>query len=162
MKYFAAFLPILALASAQPIAKRHQGVKIQSTANGRCLSPKAPNTESSLVVAIDCDGAQAWDINPGSGSVILSGTDLALDAGSGNEDNEDLTVQKSTPGAFQQTWYLTDDGRMAITNGVQCLDQGNDTEGTQTYRCYPGNTNQEWHILNADGSVAASASNNEQ
>jgi len=31
---------------------------------------------------------------------------------------------QSYPGLFQQTWYLTADGRIAITGGNQCLDEG--------------------------------------
>ncbi|WVQ94570.1 hypothetical protein IAU59_001650 [Kwoniella sp. CBS 9459] len=158
MKYFAAVLPLLALASASPIVKRYQGVKIQSVANGRCITPKAPNVETSLVVAIDCDRAQGWDISPGSGSIILSGTNLALHAKTGTEDHEKLTVEESSPGAFQQTWYLTDDNRIAITGGTQCLDQGNTAEGTQIYQCTPDNINQEWHILEADETASASES----
>ena len=37
-------------------------------------------------------------------------------------------------------WYLTDDNRIAITGGDQCLDEGDN--GVQTYQCTTGNTNQ--------------------
>jgi hypothetical protein len=37
-------------------------------------------------------------------------------------------------------WYLTDDQRIAITGGNQCLDEGDN--GIQTYQCTTGNTNQ--------------------
>jgi hypothetical protein len=51
-----------------------------------------------------------------------------------------LQVWDSYPGLYQQTWYYTDDNRIAITGGTQCLDEG--TNGIQTYQCTPGNTNQ--------------------
>jgi hypothetical protein len=37
-------------------------------------------------------------------------------------------------------WYWTDDNRIAITGGTQCLDEGDD--GIQIYQCTTGNTNQ--------------------
>lgn len=49
-------------------------------------------------------------------------------------------IWDSYPGLFQQTWYLTDDKRIAITGGDQCLDEGDN--GIQTYQCTTGNTNQ--------------------
>ena len=38
------------------------------------------------------------------------------------------------------SWYFTDDDRLAITGGVQCLDEGDN--GVQTYSCETGNGNQ--------------------
>lgn len=90
MQYLVSLLPFLATAAfASPIIKRADNQLIQSTLSGRCLSPPsgaagvadgAVGIETN-VVTIDCDDAAAWNISPGSGSVILSGTDYALDAG---------------------------------------------------------------------------------
>lgn len=55
-------------------------------------------------------------------------------------NNQGLKLWTCYPGLFQQTWYYTDDRRIAITGGNQCLDEG--TNGVQTYQCTPGNTNQ--------------------
>ena len=38
-----------------------------------------------------------------------------------------------------RSWYYTTDNRIAIYNGNQCLDDGNDI---QLYQCTTGNTNQ--------------------
>jgi hypothetical protein len=36
----------------------------------------------------------------------------------------DVQTWTSYPGLAAQTWYLTADGRIAITGGNQCLDEG--------------------------------------
>ncbi|OCF33769.1 hypothetical protein I316_04481 [Kwoniella heveanensis BCC8398] len=134
-----------------PIAKRYTGVKIQSFRNGLCLSPIGRSVGNGVPVGtIDCYQARTWDINPGSGSITVSGfEDYVLDAGSGNTNGEKLKTWQSYPGLFQQTWYLTDDRRIAITGGNQCLDQGNNDSGTQTWQCYPDNINQIWTLVDA-------------
>lgn len=44
------------------------------------------------------------------------------------------------------SWYYTDDNRIAITGGNQCLDD--DGSRLQTYQCTTGNTNQsEWNAV---------------
>ena len=42
------------------------------------------------------------------------------------------------------SWYLTDDNRIAITGGDQCLDEGD--QGIQTWQCTTGNTNQVFYV----------------
>ncbi|KAK6905226.1 hypothetical protein I203_106046 [Kwoniella mangroviensis CBS 8507] len=129
MFFLASLLSLLALSSASPIHKRYSSVKIQSNRNGQCLSPQGDALANGVRVGtLPCDQAKTWDIDPGSGSVILSGTNLALDAGTGNDNNEIVKLWTSYPGLYQQTWYLTDDARIAITGGTQCLDQGSDQE----------------------------------
>lgn len=44
------------------------------------------------VVAMECASAAGWDISPGSGSVVLTGTNLALDAGVNPSNNGALKV----------------------------------------------------------------------
>lgn len=140
---FAALLTILpALALAGPINKRYTGVGIQSGRNGNCLTLPAGTAPSNGVFLTtgSCATATKWDINPGSGSVVITGTNFALDAGTNPSNNVAAKVWTSYPGLSQQTWYLTGDNRIAITGGTQCLDQGDN--GPQTYTCTTGNTNQ--------------------
>ncbi|WWC85822.1 uncharacterized protein L201_000689 [Kwoniella dendrophila CBS 6074] len=154
MLFLISLLPLLALSTfASPIKldKRYTAVKIQSSRNSLCLSPEGDAIGNGVRVGtVSCDKAKTWQINEGSGSIILTGSNFALDAGTGNDNNEIVKLWQSYPGLYQQTWYLTDDNRIAITNGHQCLDQGNDQEGTQTYACNTGNVNQEWHVLEGD------------
>jgi hypothetical protein len=90
MQYLLSLLPFLATAAlASPIVKRADNQLIQSTVSGRCLSPPSgaagvANGQVGIetnVVTVDCNDAAAWNISPGSGSVILTGTNYALDAG---------------------------------------------------------------------------------
>jgi hypothetical protein len=139
-----ALLAVLAgeLVVGSPLQKRFSNSVIQSGRNGQCLSlpaGTAPSNGVTLVTA-NCNTATRWDINPGSGSVIVSGTNFALDAGVPQGNNAIAKVWQSYPGSQQQTWYLTADNRIAVTGGNQCLDQGDN--GPQTYQCTPGNTNQ--------------------
>lgn len=151
-----AVLPPLLCATASPIAKRYTGVKIVSGRDGKCLAAAPKTSVGSAVTSVDCNSNPSypmlWDINPGSGSVVLSGTDLALDAGSSPGNNGGLKVWTSYPGLYQQTWYLTGDNRIAITGGDQCLDEGDN--GIQTYQCTTGNTNQ---VFNVGGSTTTSS-----
>lgn len=152
-----ALLSIASLATASPLPearslnKRYTRVQIQSNRNGECLVPEGAKWGNGFqVITKPCYQATWWDINPGSGSILLSGTSMALDAGTGTENNEIVKIWQSYPGLFQQTWYLTPDNRIAITGGDQCLDQGDN--GPQTYQCTTGNTNQIWYIIEGVGS----------
>ncbi|WVQ82860.1 hypothetical protein IAT38_004995 [Cryptococcus sp. DSM 104549] len=150
-------LPLLACVTASPIEKRYSGVKIQSYRDGKCLTPSNKNYGNGVsVTTVGCGQAATWDINPGSGSVVLHGTGFALDAGTGRDNNEGVKIWQSYPTLFQQTWYLTDDKRIAITGGNQCLDEGDN--GPQTYQCTPYNTNQVWNIVGGGGTPSSSAS----
>nr|XP_018266051.1 uncharacterized protein I303_00020 [Kwoniella dejecticola CBS 10117]OBR88209.1 hypothetical protein I303_00020 [Kwoniella dejecticola CBS 10117] len=136
--------------AAHPLSKRYSGIKIQSYRSLRCLSPVGRPSDwkdGTRVTSVPCETAVKWDVSPGSGSILISGTNWALDAGTGDQDNAIIKIWHSYPGLFQQTWYLTDDNRIAITGGSQCLDEGQN--GPQTYTCVTGNTNQVWTILGA-------------
>jgi hypothetical protein len=94
-----------------------------------------------------------WDFSLGENpSVQLSGTNYCLDAGTNPHNNGPAKVWECQPGVPQQkyvvpwasssieaecwhSWYLTNDGRFAITGGNQCLDWTNGS-GTslQTYQ----------------------------
>jgi hypothetical protein len=142
MQYLLSLLPFLATAAfASPVIKQADNQLIQSTLSGRCLSPPSGAAGVAVgaigietnVVTVDCNDAAAWNISPGSGSVILSGTDYTLDAGENPGSTGGLKVSDnigavliillytSYPGLQQQTWYLTDDNHIAITGGNQCL-----------------------------------------
>ncbi|WVQ64200.1 uncharacterized protein L199_002362 [Kwoniella botswanensis] len=139
---------------ASPLTKRYSSVKIQSYRSLKCLSPVALPAEwedGTRVTTVNCTSAVEWDINPGSDSILISGTNWALDAGTGDQDTAIIKIWQSYPGLFQQTWYLTDDDRIAITGGTQCLDEG--INGPQTYTCIDGNTNQVWNIIGTTPSV---------
>ncbi|WVQ80077.1 hypothetical protein IAT38_002178 [Cryptococcus sp. DSM 104549] len=149
-------LSALALTSAAPtgpspaLSKRYSGVLIQSFHSGLCLSRYGPRpTDGTPVQTVDCQYADRWDISPGSGSIIVTGTNYALDAGTGTENNEPVKIWTSYPGLFQQTWYYTDDNRIAITGGDQCLDEAYAAGhgGLQTYQCTTGNTNQIFTVI---------------
>ncbi|ODN73686.1 hypothetical protein L202_07232 [Cryptococcus amylolentus CBS 6039] len=144
-----ALLPLLALASASPIQKRYSGVKIKSGLGDHCLTPLFGQfQEGTPITTAGCADAKTWDINPGSGSVLLHGTEFAMDAGTGTDNHEIVKLWTSYPGLFQQTWFYTDDNRIAITGGNQCLDET--SAGPQTYECTPWNDNQVWHIVEVD------------
>ncbi|KAI9636615.1 ricin B-like lectin [Dioszegia hungarica] len=146
-----ALLPLLALVSATPIHKR-DGTLIRSGRDGQCLALEGlPGVQryglvknGTPVITRDCLGANTWFINRGSGSITIPGTNFALDIGLNPGNNGALKVWESYPGSPQQTWYLTDDNRIAQTGGNQCLDEGDN--GVQTYQCTTGNTNQVWYI----------------
>lgn len=114
---YTALLALLPLIAATPISKRATNQHIFSGRDGRCLTPDVPlNAKSSItsgtpVVSKDCSQAFAWDINYGSGSVFVSGTNFALDAGSTPGNNGALKVWQSYPGIFQQTYacFLLDE-----------------------------------------------------
>ncbi|WWC86610.1 uncharacterized protein L201_001487 [Kwoniella dendrophila CBS 6074] len=133
--------------TSSPLEKRYTGVRIQSYRDGKCLSPASTNFANDVqVISVNCSQALRWNINPGSGSIILQqNTNFVLDAGTGTDNNEIVKLWQSYPTLFQQTWYLTTDQRIAITGGNQCLDEG--PNRPQTYQCYTGNTNQIWNIL---------------
>ncbi|WWC62264.1 uncharacterized protein I303_104860 [Kwoniella dejecticola CBS 10117] len=152
-------LPLLALVDASPVNKRFTSAKIVSGRDGKCLGVQSPPGVGSAVVSVSCAGTNYftnWDINPGSGSVILSGTGLALDAGTNPGNNGALKVWTSYPGLYQQTWYLTGDNRIAITGGNQCLDEG--VNGIQTYQCTTGNTNQVFNVGGGGPTPSSSSS----
>ncbi|WRT64500.1 uncharacterized protein IL334_001432 [Kwoniella shivajii] len=142
---FITLISLLSLVTSSPVAKRYSAVKIRSARDNKCLSPFGNKwVAGTQVTIVDCTSAARWDINPGSGSIILHGSTFALDAGAGNANNELVKLGNSAPGSFAQTWYLTTDDRIAITGGTQCLDEG--INAPQTYQCSSGNTNQVWIV----------------
>lgn len=140
-------LALGASARPAPLTKRYQGVWIVSGRDGKCLAAAPKTGYGSEVNTVDCAETAwvtLWDIDEGSGSVLLHGTELALDAGENPVDGGALKVWTSYPGLYQQTWYLTPDNRIAITGGTQCLDEGDD--GAQVWTCTTGDDNQVWYV----------------
>jgi hypothetical protein len=85
-----ALLP-LCLASPTPIKRaEYSGIRLVSGRDGSCLFLGAANGGGYQVTAVDCNAlgeSPGWDISKGSGSVIATGTNLALDAGSAPGNN---------------------------------------------------------------------------
>lgn len=98
---------LLATATASPvnIAKRANNQLIFSGRDQLCLSPQggaaavAANQvgNGTPLITMACDQAAGWDISPGSGSVILTGTNFAMDAGSTPGNNGQLKVGPPSP-----------------------------------------------------------------
>ena len=102
-----ALLPFLGSALAAPLNKRDTGVFIYSGRDNKCLSLPAGQSagDGTPVVSADCNGpgVSKCDINRGSGRVVLSGTNYALDIGLSPGNNGALKVWTSYPTAAQQT-----------------------------------------------------------
>lgn len=104
---FPTFL-LASFASAAPhLHPRDTGVLIYSGRDGRCLSLPAgfQPGDGTPVVSVDCNGGgvSRWDINRGSGSIVLTGTKYAMDIGLSPSNNGPLKIWTSYPGAPQQT-----------------------------------------------------------
>jgi len=138
------------LALAAPLTKRITTGKIYAN-DGTCLGLTGSTdfADGTPVGSVDCTsaGAISWVFSANQPtSFFPEGTNqYALDAGSDPENFGKLKLWTSYPGLTQQTWYYTNDNRIAIYNGNQCLDDGN---GIQTYQCTTGNTNQIFNTGN--------------
>jgi hypothetical protein len=95
---------IPALVTCSPIEKRYTATVIRSGRTGTCLTVQGTQiSDGSLLTVGPCATATKWDINPGSGSVVVSGTKYALDAGLNPGNNVAAKVWTSYPGSPQQT-----------------------------------------------------------
>lgn len=112
MRYLLALLPLLAsVAYASPVSKRATNQVIQSANSNLCISPASGaagvakgNVGNNVpLVSISCDDAATWDISRGSGSIILDGTNYAIDAGENPGDNGALKVSLQDPRALRTT-----------------------------------------------------------
>lgn len=99
-----ALLPFLALSSASPVNKRASSRLIESgRAGGFCLSVEGGRaavaagtvTNGTPVTTLACAAASYWDISKGSGSVVVSGTNYALDIGLQPGNNGALKVSQA-------------------------------------------------------------------
>ena len=66
----------------------------------------------------DCNGtnAQKWIINRGTTAVQVAGTNYCLDAGTTPGNGVQMKIWQCYSGLLQQTWYYTDDNRIALQN----------------------------------------------
>ncbi|KAL1408566.1 hypothetical protein Q8F55_005379 [Vanrija albida] len=119
--------------------------------NNKCLDVRGNVVENGTPVQVyDCNGsaAQSWVVAKGSTSVQLAGTNFCLDASSSPGNGVPLKIWQCYPGLTQQTWWYTDDNRLAVQGQGQCIDltNGDLTNGVQqqTWQCTNGNTNQIW------------------
>ncbi|KAF9449375.1 carbohydrate-binding module family 13 protein, partial [Macrolepiota fuliginosa MF-IS2] len=99
----------------------------------------------------DCNASNAQDwvfARPEPTSLkVWSGT-YCLDAGSTPRNGVGVKIWECFDNLPAQTWFYTDDNRIALYNPDLCLDltDGNSTNGNeiQTWQCTDGNKNQEW------------------
>lgn len=96
--------PIKLDLATRALSKRYTGVRIISDAHNNCLSVEGGATRQTFenglrVVSLPCDDASLWDINHGSGSILVSANNgFALDAGENPSNNGDLKIWTSYPG----------------------------------------------------------------
>ncbi|KAF8890494.1 ricin B lectin domain-containing protein [Infundibulicybe gibba] len=117
----------------------------------KCLDVRGAVLANGTPVQIfDCNGtpAQNWVINSGPTSVALNGTGFCLDAGSTPGNNVGMKIWQCFNGLPAQSWFYTDDKRIALAGQGQCLDLTNgdltNSNQVQTFKCTDGNTNQIW------------------
>ena len=111
--------------SASPI-KRANNQLIVSTRDNKCLSPAggaAAVTTGQVgngtpLVTLDCAQAAGWDISPGSGSVVLTGTNYAMDAGSAPGNNGQLKVCPSGLERSKRSEVVSDGFRLKNRLGL--------------------------------------------
>ncbi|KAJ3561320.1 hypothetical protein NP233_g10267 [Leucocoprinus birnbaumii] len=118
----------------------------------KCLDVRGSKyTDGTPVDIFDCNGtaAQNWVIQPGTTQVKLAGKNFCLDAGSPKNGSK-MKIWTCYPGLPAQTWYYTDDKRIALKNQGFCLDL---TDGVsenfqvmQVWKCSSGNVNQIWSV----------------
>lgn len=107
---------------------------------------------------------QQFDIHRGSGAITLAGglgdvptSRLCMDAGDNGAAGNPGKIFTCYPGLFQQTFYFTDDGRIAVQGGSTCLrviDQDYITPNkplgtlatTLFEQCTTGDNNEFWTI----------------
>jgi len=116
---------------------------------GKCLDVQGNVQEDGTPVQVfDCNGstAQQWLIAHGNTQVKLAGTNFCLDAGSNPANFVGMKIFQCFEGLPQQSWFYTDDERIAVTNMGLCLDvpNGNLTNGQQlqTFTCTDNDQNQ--------------------
>ncbi|KXN87394.1 Endo-1,4-beta-xylanase A [Leucoagaricus sp. SymC.cos] len=119
----------------------------------KCLDVRESGFADGTPVDIfDCNGtpAQNWVIQPGTTQVKLAGYNLCLDAGVNPMNGTKMKIWTCYPGLPAQTWYYTDDKRIALKGKGFCLDLTNGSSENfnvvQVWKCTNGNTNQIWSV----------------
>jgi hypothetical protein len=102
-----AFVALLSVTLAAPttIQKRFAGAHIRSGRTNTCLTLQSGSAvvDGSLLQLGNCATATKWDINPGSGTVFVTGTTFVLDAGLPPTNNAVAKVWSFIPSTPQQT-----------------------------------------------------------
>lgn len=121
---------------------------------GKCLDiGDSTPRDGSPVDVYDCSSARAsqqtWTLSRGSTQVQLAGTNFCLDATTATPgDGQKLKIWQCYRGLGAQTWYFTDDNRIAVQDSGKCLDltDGSTANGNvmQVWSCSSGNNNQVW------------------
>ncbi|ODN84167.1 hypothetical protein L202_00169 [Cryptococcus amylolentus CBS 6039] len=90
-----ALLPLLALISATPLPRSdkdfYQGVKLKNEVGNFawCLTPYNEHWHDGTNLTSNyCSEGELWDIHRGSGSILVHGTEWALDSGTAKEDGD--------------------------------------------------------------------------
>ncbi|KAF9446432.1 carbohydrate-binding module family 13 protein, partial [Macrolepiota fuliginosa MF-IS2] len=117
----------------------------------KCLDVRGSRFVDGTPVEIyDCNGtnAQNWVIQPGTTRVKVAGQNFCLDAGADPLDGTKMKIWTCYPDLPAQTWYYTDDKRIALKHQGQCLDltdgSSKDYNVMQVWKCTNGNMNQIW------------------
>ena len=156
------YLAVLAIALAPAFAAPLDGFVARQTPAGTTLHPNGDLTrclsaatsvvagEPGARITIDaCDGAspQTWVINNGETTVKYTGANSCVTAG-GLSDGARLYLEACIPNQVTQTFYYTNDLRIAVENQGLCVDlpSGDKTPGNalQVWTCTDNNTNQIW------------------
>jgi hypothetical protein len=91
-------LAILGRASPIPQQDSSSSMLIESARDGKCLAPSSNVLENGTqIISVDCGTAALWDIVQGSGSIILSGTNFAIDLGLQPGNNGPIYVSQPLP-----------------------------------------------------------------
>ncbi|KIJ54205.1 carbohydrate-binding module family 13 protein [Sphaerobolus stellatus SS14] len=117
----------------------------------KCLDVRGAVFEDGTPVQIfDCNDtpAQRWILNRDTTQVTLAGTNFCLDAGTTPGNNTPMKIWECFLGLTQQTWFYTDDNRIALQGQGQCLDLTNgiltNSNQVQIFQCTDLDTNQIW------------------
>ncbi|KAJ8514796.1 hypothetical protein ONZ45_g7693 [Pleurotus djamor] len=117
----------------------------------KCLEVKGTSYSNGTPVELnDCNGKanQMWAFSPGTTQVHLADTDWCLDAGNDPADGVQMKIWQCYQNLPAQTWYYTDDNRLAVKDKGECLDlEGGKTFNgnlVQTWKCTDNNINQVW------------------
>lgn len=122
--------------------------------NSKCMEVNSDTPSNGTPVTINncASGSrrQSWVFVSGTTSVKLAGTNYCLDAGSNPGNGIKMKVWTCYDNLPAQTWYYTNDLRIAVKDQGQCLDltDGSKTNGNQlqTWSCQSGNNNQVWTV----------------
>ncbi|KAG6818468.1 hypothetical protein H0H93_004760, partial [Arthromyces matolae] len=123
-----------------------------SNSTSKCLDVRAAVYANGTPVQIyDCNGtgAQKWQIQYGSTSLRVAGTNFCLDAGStAPENGVGMKIWTCYDNLAAQSWYYASNNQIALTNQGQCLDLTGgiltNSNPVQTWQCASGNNNQLW------------------